>query len=314
MKKYLICSDIHGCEPSFVKVRDYFIKNNFDKMLILGDLLYHGPRNDLPEGYHPKGIIPLVNSMKDVITMVKGNCEAEVDQMVLDVKIHNSKKLNINGTNVYLVHGHHLDKNDTKYQPGDVVFYGHTHVSKYEEINGVRFINPGSTSIPKENTKKSFMTLVGDKLRLLDLDGNVLETWNFNVRKEKSCGAVIYKEENGKRLFLVEKMKMGHYSQVKGHVEGNETERETALRETKEETSLDVIIDTKFRNVITYSPFEGTIKDVVFFVGKVVGGQVKEQLEEVSEILFVPYEEAMELLTYDTDKETLRKAKEYLDK
>jgi putative phosphoesterase len=179
MKKYLICSDIHGCEPSFDKVIKYFNDNNFDIMLNLGDLLYHGPRNDLPEGYHPKGIIPRINQMKDKVIMVKGNCEAEVDQMVLDFHIFNSKKLRIGGKNVYLVHGHHLDKNNNNYKPGDIVFYGHTHVSKYEVINGVKYINPGSTSIPKEGTKKSFIILVDGKLELLDLDGNVLERWEF---------------------------------------------------------------------------------------------------------------------------------------
>ena len=179
MKKYLICSDIHGSEPSFIKVYDYFINNNFDKLIILGDLLYHGPRNDLPEGYHPKGIIPLVNKLKDKIIMVKGNCEAEVDQMVLDFPIHNSKKMKINGKNVYLVHGHHLDKYHNKYKSGDIVLYGHTHVSKSETINGIRFINPGSTSIPKENTKKSFLVLEGDILRLMDLDGNIINEEKF---------------------------------------------------------------------------------------------------------------------------------------
>ena len=179
MKKYLICSDIHGSEPSFNKVYDYFNNNGYDVLICLGDLLYHGPRNDLPEGYHPKGIIPLINGIKDKVVMVKGNCEAEVDQMVLDFHIFTSKKLRIRGKNVYLVHGHHLDKMSNNYKPGDIVFYGHTHVSKYEVINDVKYINPGSTSIPKENTKKSFITLDEDSLVLRDLDGNVICKWEF---------------------------------------------------------------------------------------------------------------------------------------
>ncbi len=121
MEKYLICSDIHGSELYFKKVYDYYKNNGYTKMIILGDLLYHGPRNDLPEGYHPKGIIPLVNEIKDEIIMVKGNCDAEVDQMVVSFHIYNKKKLVLFGKNVYLEHGHHLDKN--KFHIGDIIFY-----------------------------------------------------------------------------------------------------------------------------------------------------------------------------------------------
>ena len=132
------------------------------------------------------------------------------------------------------------------------------------------------------------------------------------MKKEKSCGAVLYKIENGKRLYLIEHMNMGHYSLVKGHVEGNETEIETALREIKEETSLEVKLDTNFREVITYSPHDDVIKDVVFFVGEIIGGDAKEQIEEVQKIMLLDYEEALNILTYEQDKETLRKANEYL--
>lgn len=133
------------------------------------------------------------------------------------------------------------------------------------------------------------------------------------MKKEKSCGAVVYKKENDKIFFLIEKMKMGHYSLPKGHVEKNETEEETALREIKEETSLDVIVDTSFREVITYSPKDEVVKDVVYFIAKVIGGNIKEQEEEVIEIFFLEFEDALKILTYDNDKEILRKAKEYLD-
>ena len=109
-------------------------------------------------------------------------------------------------------------------------------------------------------------------------------------------------------------MNLGHYSIVKGHVENNETEEETALREIKEETSLDVILDTNFRHTISYSPKENVIKDVIFFVGKIIGGVSKAQPEEVDQILFLTYDEAYDILTYDSDKETLRLAKEYLEK
>lgn len=132
------------------------------------------------------------------------------------------------------------------------------------------------------------------------------------MKKEKSCGAVVYKIDNGKRLYLIEKMKMGHYSLPKGHVEENETEIETAKREIMEETSLEVIIDSSFREVITYSPKEDSIKDVIYFIGKVIGGTLKNQECEVSEIYFLELNDALDLLTYENDKNVLKKANEYL--
>ena len=128
------------------------------------------------------------------------------------------------------------------------------------------------------------------------------------MRKEKSCGAVVYKIIDNQIFFLIEKMKRGHFSIPKGHVENNETEIETALREVKEETNLDVVLDTTFREVISYSPFEGTIKDVVFFIGKVNSDIVKNQEIEVSEIYFYPFDKAYKTLTFEYDKNTLLKA------
>ncbi|MDD6302314.1 MAG: phosphodiesterase [Bacillales bacterium] len=177
--KYLICSDVHGSIDSFSKVVELFKSNNFDKLIILGDLLYHGPRNDIPFGYAPKEVIKLANSLKEKIIMVKGNCEAEVDQMVLDFHIFNKKKLVINKRNFYLVHGHHLDKYYNEYKKDDVVLYGHTHVSKFEKINDVFYINPGSITLPKENTKKSCISLDNNVLMLMNLDGSIIEKYSI---------------------------------------------------------------------------------------------------------------------------------------
>ena len=132
------------------------------------------------------------------------------------------------------------------------------------------------------------------------------------MKKEKSCGAVLYFIKDNKRLYLIEQMNLGHFSMVKGHVEGNETEVETALREIKEETNLDAKIDTNFRHVITYSPKEDSIKDVIYFVGEILSYDVKEQPEEVRKVLFLEYEEAYNILTYESDKETIKLADEYL--
>ena len=133
------------------------------------------------------------------------------------------------------------------------------------------------------------------------------------MRKEKSCGAVVYREQGRERLFLVEHMAQGHTSLPKGHVEGNETEEETALREIREETGLEVAADTGVRHVISYSPYEGVEKDVVFFVAKAGTDKVKNQESEVSGLAWLPFAEALEAMTYDTDRETLRKALAYLE-
>ena len=132
------------------------------------------------------------------------------------------------------------------------------------------------------------------------------------VIKEKSCGAVVYYLENGQVLYLIEEMQKGHLSIPKGHVENNETEIETAEREILEETGLKLKVDTKFRQVISYSPYEGCIKDVVFFVAQTKNKNTKCQESEVKEIFFYPYEIALQKLTYDSDKETLKKANSYI--
>ncbi len=126
--------------------------------------------------------------------------------------------------------------------------------------------------------------------------------------KEKSCGAVIYQIKAGKYYFLIEKMKMGHYSMPKGHVEKKKNELQTAYREIKEETNLNVKIDDSFREVITYSPYQDCIKDVVYFIGQVQSGTLKNQESEVQEIRFLPFDEAYNILTYSQDKKTLLRA------
>ena len=134
------------------------------------------------------------------------------------------------------------------------------------------------------------------------------------MKYEKSCGAVVYKIIEDRAVFLIEHMALGHVSIPKGHVENGEAETQTALREIKEETNLDVSLDTGFRNVITYSPRPGVVKDVVFFVAEAVSDELKNQECEVSVLEWLPYEEAQMVLTFESDRETLRKAREYLGK
>lgn len=135
---------------------------------------------------------------------------------------------------------------------------------------------------------------------------------NPKMLMEKSCGAVVFKVINNEIYYLVEKMVKGHYSICKGHVEAKESEEETALREIREETSINVLLDTRFREVIRYSPKKGVLKDVVFFVAKYLNGNETPQVEEVEEILWLTKDEAINKITFDSDKEVLLKAHEYI--
>ena len=133
------------------------------------------------------------------------------------------------------------------------------------------------------------------------------------MKREKSCGAVIFRQENTERYYLVLKSTQGHTTLCKGHVEGDETEHETAVREIMEETGLTVDFVDGFREVITYSPKPGVTKDVVFFLARARGGDIACQPEEVSEARFLPIAGALELLTHPSDRETLQKARAFLE-
>ena len=132
------------------------------------------------------------------------------------------------------------------------------------------------------------------------------------MKFEKSCGAVVYRIESGELLFLIEHMVKGHVSIPKGHVEGDETEEETALREIREETGLEVRLDTAFRHEAHYSPDVGIEKQVVFFCAQPTGGEMKNQECEVSLLEWLQYERAIEAVTYDSVREVLVHAAEYL--
>ena len=167
MKVYVI-SDIHG---SLKYLNDFMnIYDKESKLIILGDILYHGPRNDLPLEYNPKGCINVLNDFKDKILWIKGNCDAEVDEMVLDFKCYENYCLNLNGYNFYLHHGHKEIKNFDF----DVVLSGHTHVNLLKKENNIIYGNPGSLSIPKEGSGNSFMIINDEKITIYNLNEEIL--------------------------------------------------------------------------------------------------------------------------------------------
>lgn len=172
--KYLIVSDIHGAEDSANKVKELFETKKFDKILCLGDLLYHGPRNDLPANYNPKKVISIFNELKDFVLMVQGNCEAYVDSMVLDFPYFESAALDYNGFMIYLTHGHFINPQKPLNVTSGAVLYGHTHIYKSEKVSDVLYLNPGSMTLPKENTKRSYGTIVDNKFSVFDLEDNLI--------------------------------------------------------------------------------------------------------------------------------------------
>ncbi len=159
--KWLIASDIHGSLPCCEGLRAAFERERADRLLLLGDLLYHGPRNSLPQGYDPQGVIGVLSGLKDKIFCVRGNCEAEVDQMVLPFPVlADYCLLEAAGRLVFATHGHHWNtQTPPALQPGDVLLHGHTHVPAKERCGGFWYINPGSAALPKEGSPKSYMTL-----------------------------------------------------------------------------------------------------------------------------------------------------------
>ena len=171
--KYLIVSDIHGSYESSNIIVDKFNKHNCDKILILGDILYHGPRNDLPDNYNPKKVIATLNPISDKIIAVRGNCDAEVDQMVLDFIIHDEYRLIDNNKTYVLTHGHHLD--ELELNNVDVVLYGHTHIIRKYQKDNVTFINLGSITIPKENTARCYAILENDNVSIYDINDNLIK-------------------------------------------------------------------------------------------------------------------------------------------
>lgn len=178
--KYLILSDIHGSSYYFEKALEYYDAHHCDKMLILGDLLYHGPRNNLPFGHDVKKLVNLLNDRKKDIVAVKGNCEAEVDQMVLEFPILDCVLLNINNKDVYLTHGHKINPSSpVALKEKSLVLYGHTHVHKFEMVDGVYYFNPGSVSLPKNNQQNTFAVLENNVLSLMDIEGNLIEKYSI---------------------------------------------------------------------------------------------------------------------------------------
>ena len=177
--KFFIASDIHGSAYYCKALLAAFEREQADRLLLLGDILYHGPRNDLPEGYAPKEVIEMLNAQKARLFCVRGNCDTEVDQMVLSFPILADYCLIDAGQRlIYATHGHNHNLNALPpLQPGDILLHGHTHIPAWQRFGqGNLYLNPGSVSIPKEGSAHSYMTLDGSVFTWKDLAGSPYHT------------------------------------------------------------------------------------------------------------------------------------------
>ena len=174
--KYLFASDIHGSAYYCRKLLDAFREEQAERLVLLGDLLYHGPRNDLPREYAPKEVIALLNEHKNKIYAVRGNCEAEVDQMVLEFPVMADYCiLSVDGRTFYATHGHIYNQDNLPpLQEGDILIHGHTHVLKAQQMDGYILLNPGSVSIPKEGNPATDAVLENSIFTIKDFDGNTV--------------------------------------------------------------------------------------------------------------------------------------------
>jgi len=170
--KLMIASDIHGSAHYCRELLNAYKAENAQRLLLLGDILYHGPRNDLPRDYAPKEVIAMLNAIKEQIFCVRGNCDTEVDQMVLDFPIlADYCVIPVEERLIYATHGHNY--NTSKLPPlqkGDILLHGHTHIPAWESFGDDNlYLNPGSVSIPKNGSCHSYMILEGRKIEWKDL-------------------------------------------------------------------------------------------------------------------------------------------------
>lgn len=177
--KLMIASDLHGSAGDCQALLEALDREGADRLVLLGDLLYHGPRNDLPGGYAPKTVIDLLNRRRTQLLCVRGNCDTEVDQMVLEFPIlAEYGALWADGLTIYAIHGH--KDLGAALTTGTLVLSGHTHVPKILEENGIYYANPGSVSIPKEGSAHGYMVLEGGVLTHKALEpGKILEPFTF---------------------------------------------------------------------------------------------------------------------------------------
>lgn len=179
--KILIASDIHGSAYFCRQLLEAYKKEGAEKLLLLGDILYHGPRNDLPKEYAPKEVIAMLNPLKEEILCVRGNCDTEVDQMVLEFPIlADYAFLYEKNRMIFITHGHVFNENHLPMlKKGDILLHGHTHIPACKEYENYVYLNPGSVSIPKEGSAHSYLLYEDGTFYWKNLEGEVYQQYTL---------------------------------------------------------------------------------------------------------------------------------------
>ena len=177
--KLLIVSDIHGSNYYAKKIKEIYEEEKPDKLILLGDLYYHGPRNPLTEIYNPSEVANILNQLKDNIRCVKGNCDAEVDEMISEFPLEDNIKMDVNGYKIFFTHGHKYNRDKWPKEEFDILVYGHLHTGFIIEEYGKIFVNSGSISLPKNNTEHSYLIIDNNEIILKNVDGNIIEKMNY---------------------------------------------------------------------------------------------------------------------------------------
>lgn len=177
--RVVIASDIHGSLYYTEKLKEIVEKENPEKIILLGDLYYHGPRNELTQEYSPMKVSEILNEMKDKLLVVKGNCDAEVDEMISKFKFEDHILLELNGKKFYFTHGHKYNIENIPYDDFDIMIYGHIHQGFIEKKGDFIFANPGSISLPKGMSTHSYILLDGNKIILKDIDGKIINEYKY---------------------------------------------------------------------------------------------------------------------------------------
>ena len=177
--KIIVISDIHGSLYYIRKIKDIIDRSNVDKIILLGDLYYHGPRNPLTEEYNPQEVANVLNNYKDKILCIRGNCDAQVDEMISDFRFSDNIRLEINKKRFFFTHGHKYNENNLP-ENIDVIVYGHFHTGFIKKIGDIICVNCGSISLPKNNTPNSYLIIDNEYINLIDLDEHVIDKIKFN--------------------------------------------------------------------------------------------------------------------------------------
>ncbi len=173
--KILVFSDIHGSAFYTQKMLEILRKENADKLVLLGDIYNHGPRNNLPKDYNPLEVSNLLNSIKDKLIVVKGNCDSAVDTMISEFDFIENCIITSGEKLVFFTHGHIYNKDNMPKTKVDCICYGHFHTGFIEEQKGVIIANAGSISLPKNNTAHSYLSLCDGNLILKDESGKIIK-------------------------------------------------------------------------------------------------------------------------------------------